>query len=201
MELAGALRKVYDKIKKSARPSAAEKISVRCDCVAVEKFISADPLNKIFGMSHEVNNGMVKVSIGHPAHMHGVKIDNACVREHVDGFARGDDTRSRRRFRGDQKDELQPALKRCAWCGINIVAIHSHMTYEQPRILFFPYWVRSGQNTSRSPSQRGTSGLRLVPASTTSGQIRTVFALAKPHRARASWQNALKSSKCVPFFI
>jgi hypothetical protein len=24
--------------------------------------------------------------------------------------------------------------------GINIVAIHSHMTHEQPRILFFHYW-------------------------------------------------------------
>jgi hypothetical protein len=26
--------------------------------------------------------------------------------------------------------------------GINIVAIHSHMTHETPRILFFHYWGR-----------------------------------------------------------
>jgi Domain of Unknown Function (DUF1259) len=26
--------------------------------------------------------------------------------------------------------------------GINNVAIHSHMTHEQPRILFFHYWGR-----------------------------------------------------------
>jgi Domain of Unknown Function (DUF1259) len=24
--------------------------------------------------------------------------------------------------------------------GINIVAIHSHMTHEEPRLLFFHYW-------------------------------------------------------------
>jgi Domain of Unknown Function (DUF1259) len=26
--------------------------------------------------------------------------------------------------------------------GINIVAIHSHMTHEEPRIIFFHYWGR-----------------------------------------------------------
>ena len=40
------------------------------------------------------------------------------------------------------EDELQPALKAMRAGGINIVAIHSHMTHEQPRILFFHYWGR-----------------------------------------------------------
>jgi len=34
------------------------------------------------------------------------------------------------------------ALKAIRVGGINIVAIHSHMTQEQPRILFFHYWGR-----------------------------------------------------------
>ncbi len=40
------------------------------------------------------------------------------------------------------EDELQPALKTLRTAGINIVAIHSHMTHENPRILFFHYWGR-----------------------------------------------------------
>jgi hypothetical protein len=38
--------------------------------------------------------------------------------------------------------ELQPVLKALRGGGINIVAIHSHMTGESPRILFLHYWGR-----------------------------------------------------------
>ena len=45
-------------------------------------------------------------------------------------------------------DVMIPGIDGFAVCkairagGINIVAIHSHMTHEQPRILFFHYWGR-----------------------------------------------------------
>lgn len=38
--------------------------------------------------------------------------------------------------------ELQPVLKALRSGGINIVAIHHHMTDEKPRILFLHYWGR-----------------------------------------------------------
>jgi uncharacterized protein DUF1259 len=38
------------------------------------------------------------------------------------------------------ESELQPVLKALRKAGINIVAIHQHMTGEQPRILFLHYW-------------------------------------------------------------
>ena len=38
------------------------------------------------------------------------------------------------------EDELQPVLKSLRAAGVNIVAIHSHMTHENPRILFLHYW-------------------------------------------------------------
>ena len=38
------------------------------------------------------------------------------------------------------EDELQPVLKSLRKEGINIVAIHHHMTHEEPRILFLHYW-------------------------------------------------------------
>jgi hypothetical protein len=38
------------------------------------------------------------------------------------------------------EDELQPVLRSLRAEGINIVAIHHHMTHEEPRILFLHYW-------------------------------------------------------------
>src|SRR5438552_17218445 len=38
------------------------------------------------------------------------------------------------------ESELQGVLKALRKAGINVVAIHQHMTGEQPRILFLHYW-------------------------------------------------------------
>src|SRR4029077_6548596 len=43
---------------------------------------------------------------------------------------------------GVTEDDIKAALKSLRHDGINIVAIHSHMTHENPRILFFHYWGR-----------------------------------------------------------
>jgi Domain of Unknown Function (DUF1259) len=40
------------------------------------------------------------------------------------------------------EEELQPVLKSLVKNKINIVALHQHMTHEEPRILFFHYWGR-----------------------------------------------------------
>src|SRR5947209_11560148 len=76
-QLAAAVRKVYDKIKEIRAANPQPKDSFDATALPEKNSISAEPLNKVFGMSSEVNGGMVKFSIGHPATMHGVKIDNA----------------------------------------------------------------------------------------------------------------------------
>jgi hypothetical protein len=38
------------------------------------------------------------------------------------------------------ESELQPVLKAMRAGGINVVAIHNHMTDDSPRILFLHYW-------------------------------------------------------------
>jgi hypothetical protein len=141
-ELAGAVRKVYDKTKEIRAANPQPKDSFGGTALPEKNSISAEPLNKIFGLSGETNNGMVKFSIGHPATMHGVKIDNAMGVNTWMAFAGSDDNAL---VDGDfavTEDELQSALKAIRVGGINIVAIHSHMTDEQPRILFFHYWGR-----------------------------------------------------------
>jgi len=146
-ELATAVRKVYDKIKEVRATSPQPKDSFGANSLPEKNAISAEPLNKIFGMTGETNNGMVKFSIGHPATMHDVKIDNAMGVNTWMAFAGSDDNAI---VDGDfavTEDQLQSALKAMRVGGINIVAIHSHMTHEQPRILFFHYW-------GRGPAQR-----------------------------------------------
>ena len=141
-ELATAVRKVYDKIKEIRAANPQPKDSFGAVLLPEKNSISAAPLNKIFGMSGETNNGMVKFSIGHPSTMHGVKIDNVMGVNTWMAFAGSDENAV---VDGDfavTEDELQPALKAIRVGGINIVAIHSHMTHEQPRILFFHYWGR-----------------------------------------------------------
>jgi hypothetical protein len=38
------------------------------------------------------------------------------------------------------ESELQGVLKALRAAGINVVAIHQHMTAESPRVLFLHYW-------------------------------------------------------------
>jgi hypothetical protein len=40
------------------------------------------------------------------------------------------------------ENELQSVLRTMRKEGVNVVAIHSHMSSEQPRILFMHYWGR-----------------------------------------------------------
>ncbi len=141
-QLAGTVRKVYDKIKEIRAANPQLKDSFDTTPLPEKSSISAEPLNKLFGMSGEANNGMLKFSIGHPATMHGVKIDNAMGVNTWMAFAGSDDNAV---VDGDfavTEDQLQSALKAMRVGGINIVAIHSHLTHEQPRILFFHYWGR-----------------------------------------------------------
>jgi hypothetical protein len=141
-QLATAVRKVYDKIKEILAANPQPKDSFGATSLPGKSSISAEPLNKIFGMSSEANNGMVKFTIGRPATMDGVKIDNAMGVNTWMAFAGSDYNAV---VDGDfavTEDELQSALKAIRVGGISIVAIHSHMTHEQPRILFFHYWGR-----------------------------------------------------------
>ncbi len=144
-KLAGAVKKVYDTTKAIRGPDAkpAESFSAVGQPSLPEKnSITAGPLNEIFGTQGEAKDGMVKFTIGRPAKMHGVKIDNTMGVNTWAAFAGSDDNAV---VDGDfavTEDELQPVLKSLVKDKINIVAIHQHMTHEEPRIMFFHYWGR-----------------------------------------------------------
>src|SRR5256714_12956315 len=146
-KLAAAVKKVYDTTKAIRGPN--EKPGSTSGQRDIEKglppnksSITAEPLNKIFGMQGETKEGMVKFTIGRPAKMHGMTIDKEMGVNTWAAFAGSDDNAV---VDGDfavTEDELQPVLKSLRKDKINIVAIHQHMTHEEPRIMFFHYWGR-----------------------------------------------------------
>lgn len=108
--------------------------------IAGKNAITAEPIEAVFGVKGQADEGMYKVVIGRVATMHGVKIGNQMGVNTWAAFAGSDDQAV---VDGDfvmTEDELQPVLKTMRAGGINIVAIHQHMTHEQPRYLFLHYW-------------------------------------------------------------
>jgi hypothetical protein len=158
-KLASAVKKVYDTVKPISGPSAkpAESFSAVGGASLPEKnSITAGPLKEIFGMQGESKDGMVKFTIGRPAKMHDVKIDKDMGVNTWAAFAGTDENAI---VDGDfavTEDELQPVLKTLLKNKINIVAIHQHMTHEEPRIMFFHYW---GRGTAKDLAQALEGGL------------------------------------------
>jgi hypothetical protein len=144
-KLASAIKKVYDTTKairgRNAKPTQSFS-PVGQPSLPEKNSINAASLNEIFGTQGESKDGMVKFTIGRPAEMHGVKIDKDMGVNTWAAFAGSDDNAI---VDGDfavTEDELQPVLKSLLQKKINIVAIHQHMTHEEPRIMFFHYWGR-----------------------------------------------------------
>jgi hypothetical protein len=132
-KLAGAVRKVYDASKQIRAASPNPKDSFGVAPLPEKSSITAAPLNEIFGAQGESKDGMVK-------------IDSTMGVNTWAAFAGSDDNAV---VDGDfavTEDELQPTAKSLLKEKINIVAIHQHMTHEQPRIMFFHYWGRGRAN-------------------------------------------------------
>ena len=105
--------------------------------------IDAAPLATILGAKPQARDGMAKFVIGRTARMEcgcevgaemGVNTWAAFAGTPDDAIVDGDFA--------VLEDELQPVLKSLRTEGINIVAIHHHMTHETPRTLFLHYWGR-----------------------------------------------------------
>lgn len=138
-QLATGVKKIHDKVTeiRSAQPSPATEFP---KTIAQESKITAAPLEAIFGMKGDSNNGMFKITIGRDATIHGVKAGKEMGVNTWAAFA-GSDTQAV--ADGDfamLEDELQPVLKILRAGGINIVSIHQHMTQDQPHYLFMHYW-------------------------------------------------------------
>jgi phosphotransferase system IIB component len=149
-QLAQGVKKVYDKIAeiRKANPIPTSNFP---QTISPENKITADPLEKILGVKGESKNGMFKVTIGRPAMMHGTRISKEMG---VNTWAAFAGTDSQAVVDGDfamLESEMQPVLKAMRKDGISIVAIHQHMTQDEPHYLFMHYWGKgSAQDLAKA---------------------------------------------------
>jgi len=141
-KLATAVRKVWDKLKEIRTANPQPTTTFGSTPLPAQNSITSKALEDILGMKGQANNGMFKVVIGRTAKMMDTEVGKEMGVNTWAAFAGAEDNAV---VDGDfavLEDELQPVLKSLRHDGINIVAIHSHMTHENPRILFLHYWGR-----------------------------------------------------------
>jgi hypothetical protein len=157
--LAAAVKKVLDAPDRIRSGQATPASKYPASPAAGESHITAAPLEEIFGKKGEGSNGMFKVSYGRPVKMHGATMGDAMGVNTWAGFAGTDEQAV---VDGDfavLESELQAVLKSLRGAGINVVAIHNHMTHEQPRLIFLHYW---GQGKAQDLARAVRSAVSLT---------------------------------------
>jgi hypothetical protein len=141
-KLATAVRKVWDKVKeiRAANPQPATTFGGAP--LPAQSSITGKALEDILGMKGQTNNGMFKVVIGRTTKMMDTEVGKEMGVNTWAAFAGADDNAIMDGDFAVLEEQLQPVLKSLRAEGVNIVAIHSHMTQENPRILFLHYWGR-----------------------------------------------------------
>src|SRR5215216_2900992 len=135
--LAGAVGQVFAKIKET---SGGKGTVPHAELDPAKTSLDPKYIEEILGVKGQMANGVYKVTIGRATHMHGHDVGNTMGVNTWAAFVGSDDTAV---VDGDfamLESELQPVLKALRGAGINIVAIHQHMTMESPRVMFLHYW-------------------------------------------------------------
>jgi hypothetical protein len=139
-KLASAVGAVFSTIKET---SGGRGEVPRADIDPAKSTLDPKKLDEIFagnGAPGDDKDGVYKVTIGRSTKMTGHKMGKAMGVNTWAALAGSDDKAV---IDGDfamLESELQGVLKSLRKSGIDIVAIHQHMSGEQPRVLFLHYW-------------------------------------------------------------
>jgi hypothetical protein len=142
-KLALGVKAALAKVKEVRAGTAHPVNSFNAPQLPAQNSISAERMAALLGVKGEAKDGMFKAVIGRK-----VKMDCGCEAGKEMGvntwaaFAGSDENAV---VDGDfavLETELQGVLRSLRQSGINIVAIHHHMTREEPRTLFLHYWGR-----------------------------------------------------------
>jgi hypothetical protein len=138
-KLAAAVKSVWDAIKKvrAERPEPAMRFPGKAPTAGK---IGAADIEKILGHKSETAGGVVKVTIGREGTMHGVKVGGSMGLTTWAAFSGSDEHAA---VDGDfimTAAEVQPVLRALRKAGIHVVALHNHMTGEQPAFYFTHFW-------------------------------------------------------------
>ncbi|MBI3878562.1 MAG: DUF1259 domain-containing protein [Verrucomicrobia bacterium] len=141
-QLAAGVRKALDRVKeiRAANPQPAKSFGAG---IPAQSSITGKALEDILGVKGQTNSGMFKAVIGRKAQMPcGCEVGKEMGVNTWAAFAGGDDNAVVDGDFAAREEELQAVLKALRTRGINVVAIHHHMTMENPRYVFLHYWGR-----------------------------------------------------------
>ena len=137
--LATAVRKVLDAIRDARKtPTPAEGFGG--PTIPAANSIDPKPLEAILGAQAQAKDGMAKFVFAKKTKAHGVDLG---AEMGVNTWAAFAGSPQAAVVDGDfamLESELQGVLKALRTAHIDVVAIHSHMTHEEPRIMFLHYW-------------------------------------------------------------
>jgi hypothetical protein len=136
-KLARGVGAVFAKLKETA---GAKGLAPKADIDPAKSALDPSKVDAILGVKGELAKGVYKATIGLKTRMGEHEIGSAMGVNTWAAFAGSDDKAV---VDGDfamREPELQGVLKALRGAGINVVAIHSHMTMESPRIVFLHYW-------------------------------------------------------------
>ncbi|PYS96978.1 MAG: hypothetical protein DMF50_02440 [Acidobacteria bacterium] len=135
--LAAAVGKVFAKIKET---SGGKGEVPHADIDPANSTLDPKKVDAVLGHGGELKDGVYKVTIGRATRMHDEAVGSTMGVNTWAAFAGSDDKAV---VDGDfamLESELQGVLKALRGSGVNIVAIHQHMSGESPRILFLHFW-------------------------------------------------------------
>jgi len=142
-KLAVGVKSALDKVKEVRAAAPEPEKSFGKPFVPEKNAITGADIEAALGTKGQPRDGMFKVTIGRKATMPcGCEVGNDMGVNTWAGFAGTDQNAL---VDGDfvvLESELQSVLKSLRKDGINIVAIHNHMTLEEPRYVFLHYWGR-----------------------------------------------------------
>jgi hypothetical protein len=136
-KLAAAVGKVFEKIKETSGGDGRRPIT---EIDPAKTTLDPKKLDTILSAKGDFKDGVYKAVFGRVAKMHGHDIGNVMGVNTWAAFAGSEDTAA---VDGDfamRESELQSVLKKLRGADIDVVAIHQHMTGEEPRIMFLHYW-------------------------------------------------------------
>jgi rhodanese-related sulfurtransferase len=142
-DLAKGVRAALDKVKaiRSNQPTPPRSFTAKA--LPGQSSINAESLSTLLNVKGEAKDGMFKAVFGRTVKMEcGCEVGKEMGVNTWAAFAGSDENAV---VDGDfalLENELQPVLKSLRKSGINIVAIHHHMSGEMPRMLFLHYWGR-----------------------------------------------------------
>lgn len=139
-DLADGVKKALDTVKEIRSKNSSPVSNFEGSTISNKSSIDISSLEQIFGMKGQSKDGMTKFVFGR-----SVKMDNTTLSSDmgVNTWAAFAGINENAIVDGDfavLENELQPVLKALRKGGINIVAIHQHMTMESPRMIFLHYW-------------------------------------------------------------